>query len=605
MEWPQCFSKMRVQKTQPRRSIKTLKYGQIFVRVVTLICRKGCRGSDGSFFKRQSDILSGLVPKRSNIGYDVEVFVGLQRYLHHKQRQEIKADLFKNHGIDISTGEISTLARRFLMHLEKLHQIRSCVFREALSKDGGYPLHIDATGESGLGTLFVAFAGWREWVLGGWRLTTECANQILPCLEQTAEQFGAPLGVMRDLGRAMIPATEEFAKQQNKKGKNILIWSCHQHFLKDIGKDLLKDSYSILRSLLREHKIETSLKNLVRDLGNRLGCQAKQAREEIREWAQNGCPKLPSGSEGLAIIRSEVQWTLDYEADNKNLRFPFDRPLLDLYERCRTSRRAIDAYFRDPPQDLQLLRATRRFASIIDPIITNDNFDEVTQVLRKRATLFDKLRAVLRPEETVSKKETQLRRRTEKDREQETADVQITTQKFIRSLRRRRLQKGIGQDLREAIDIILEHMDRYQTTLWGHVIKLPGGKIRVVDRTNILAEGFFNGLKHGERRRSGRKVLNQDLEDLPPAAALTQNLQKADYVTMLCGSLDVLPEAFATIDGNSPNLANWPPIRDEERIETASLSRSDQNFVRKDFLGQAIRQAALSQAPRVEVELMC
>ena len=276
-----------------------------------------------------------------------------------------------------------------------------------------------------------------------------------------------------------------------------------------------------------------------------------------------------------------------------------------MYERCRTSRRAIDAYFRDPPQDRQLLRATRRFASIIDPVITNDNFDEVTQVLRKRATLFDELRAALRPIETVSKKDTRLRRPTEKDREREITDVQTTTRRFIRSLRRRHPRRGLGQDQREAIDIILEHMDRYQTTLWGHVIKFPGREIRVVDRTNILAEGFFNGLKHGERRRSGRKVLSQDLEDLPPAAALTQNLKKPDYVTMLCGSLDVLPEAFATIDKTPHNLANCPAIGDEERIETASLSRSDQNFVRQDFLGEAIYHAASSRAPRIEVELMC
>ena len=265
----------------------------------------------------------------------------------------------------------------------------------------------------------------------------------------------------------------------------------------------------------------------------------------------------------------------------------------------------IDAYFRNPPQDLHLLRATRRFASIIDPVITDDRFDEVTRVLKKRATLFDELRAVLRPKEAVTKKEIRLQRPTEKDRERETTDVETATRRFIRSLRRRRPKRGLGQDLREAIDIILEHMDRYQATLWGHVIKLPGGEIRVVDRTNILAEGFFNGLKHGERRRSGRKVLSQDLEDLPPAAALTQNLKKPDYVAMLCGSLDVLPEAFATMDRTSHNLANRPAIRDEERIETASLSRSDQHFVRQNFLGQAIRQATLAQAPRIEVELMC
>jgi len=43
------------------------------------------------------------------------------------------------------------------------------------------------------------------------------------------------------------------------------------------------------------------------------------------------------------------------------------------------------------------------------------------------------------------------------------------------------------------------------------VIALPetvGGGVRLVERTNVLLETFFHEIKHGERRRSGRKVLS-------------------------------------------------------------------------------------------------
>ena len=110
---------------------------------------------------------------------------------------------------------------------------------------------------------------------------------------------------------------------------------------------------------------------------------------------------------------------------------------------------------------------------------------------------------------------------------------------------------GGGHDLRKAIDIILDHLERHGDSLWGHVVNLPihaGGGIRVINRTNNCLEFKFSGIKRGERRRSGRKVLTQDMENLPPDAMLVSNLDHPDYVEIVCGSLDGLPEAFAELD---------------------------------------------------------
>jgi hypothetical protein len=128
--------------------------------------------------------------------------------------------------------------------------------------------------------------------------------------------------------------------------------------------------------------------------------------------------------------------------------------------------------------------------------------------------------------------------------------------------------------------------------------------MRLVDRTNNILEGFFDTMKHDERRRGGRKNLAKDLEDLPAGATLAYNLSDPDYVEILCESLDRLPGAFARLDREKRQslLAGEPqPGRAaapaEIRIESASLSREDRKLVRNEGMKQRIAKAAKSRAP--------
>ena len=99
--------------------------------------------------------------------------------------------------------------------------------------------------------------------------------------------------------------------------------------------------------------------------------------------------------------------------------------------------------------------------------------------------------------------------------------------------------------------------------------------------------------QHGERRRSGRKILTQDFEILPPAAALATNLHHADYVSLVCGSLDRLPEAFAALD--APHRSRSIAVgakQNSTTVETASLSAIDKRFVRRQIFEEYILDAA-------------
>ncbi len=603
---PICRGGMIVQKTNLRFP-KSIKYGSPVIRVVTTKCKAGCINSDGKLVTRKPYALHRLVDQGSNHAYDVEVFVGLQRYFHKKQRTEIKDKLMTEHRISISTGQISILAKRFVEHFEELHFSRSKKLKEAMDNDGGYPLHIDATGEAGSGTIFVAYSGWRQWVLGAWRLTTECADQIEPHLENVAKRFGAPCGIMRDLGRAMIPAVKRFVKNRSEK---IAILSCHSHFLKDIGNDLLDPAYAGLRKRFRYHNIKGTLRGLVRQWGQRLGPKAKQERKNIEKWAKGADKRrISSGETGLATLRSYAQWILDYLDDSGNYQFPFELPYLDFYKRCKIARRALDAYLRNPPDDQYNLKCIKRLGNVIDPVISDSKFSEYAIILSRRSSLFDELRKTLRLQPGLNAPKVDMSRPVE-ERISELTDICNALKEFKRSLDKRRSKRGLSRDMGEAIDIVVVHLDRHGNTLWGHVIRLPqraGGGIKIIDRTNNVLEFFFCILKREERKRSGRKLLTQDMANLPPAASLVQNLKHEDYVKILCGSIDELPEVFYNLDKRkraevrNRNSETKPAVKKHDKVETASLSKNDRKFIRNSFIARNLNFAASSRAPRVDL----
>jgi hypothetical protein len=128
-----------------------------------------------------------------------------------------------------------------------------------------------------------------------------------------------------------------------------------------------------------------------------------------------------------------------------------------------------------------------------------------------------------------------------------------------------------------------------------------------VDRTNCRLESLNGDVKHGERRRSGRKKLTQDLENLPSGALLAFNLRDPDYADLLCGAQERLPAAFAALDAEARTReldglqTETPPalFASPTSVETASLPKRDRNLVRSEGLRRRIRTAARrSRAPR-------
>jgi len=577
---------MKVVKTWERTGV-TLRHGYFRLRQTVRKCPSGCPS------KKRPGVLAGIIPPGSVVGYDVMVYVGLERFVHHRQREEIRLSLEATHGIRLSSGEISGLAARFLRCLERLHHASARALRAALAADGGWPLHIDSTGEQGRGTLLVAYAGWRQWVLGAWKIPTERADAILPRLREVIFRFGAPCAIVRDLGRAMEEASHALVKILEL---SIPILACHAHFLKDIGKDLFAGSHDRLRALFRQVNLRKQLRTLVREMGRGLGQEIDLGRKGLSQWQSKPWrgQRLPAGAAGVATVRALAQWVLDYSVEGKGLDFPFALPWLALYERCLQASSAIDAFLMNPPQDDSVRKPLERLRRILQLVEDKDPaFAAAADTLTRREALFGELRGALRLKDGSSRRKTGHERQSQR----ELNDIRAAVRRLASSLRRRRPRRGPAEDQLEAIDIILAHLKKHGRFLWGHAIRLSagvGGGIRLIERTNNLLESWFRFLKHGERRRSGRKILTQDIEMLSPAAALASNLKQADYVAIVCGAIDRLPEAFARLDQRARQKARSCVLISSTIVdaETASLPTADRKLIRSEKMTQRVIDAA-------------
>ena len=593
---------MVVQKTV-HRSGRTLEHGSFVVRETVYVCKSGCRWPSGLRVIQRSSALAERIRPHSGVGYDVMTFIGIERFIHFRQRDEICAELHERHRLTISSGEVSRLSKLFLFYLERLHHARSSLLRDALETDGGWPLHIDATGEDGRGTLFVALAGWRNWVLGSFKIPTEHADAILPHLRTIVANFGAPCAIVRDLGRAMKRAAKDLVKEYRL---DIPILACHLHFLADVGKDLLSFSHKRLRNLFRQLKVRPRLRALARELGRALGGDIKQARIKLAAWQQDEeqAMVIPEGQAGLATVRALAQWVLDYHADGFDKGFPFDRPYLDLYRRCIRAGRAIRAFLLTPPQEKKVRKALGKLRTILETVSENLFFGKTVRILERRTGLFEELRTALRLTPKPSRRNETLPIHPVQKSEAlvELNDIRKSVDVLSASLRSRRPQRGPAHDRRTAIDIILHHLDVHGENLWGHAIPVRGEKkenIRLVERTNNILEGLFHLIKRGERRRSGRKNLANDLETMPASVVLARNLESPDYVTRLCGTLEGLPQAFAGLDAEErqqklqqTDLTLRKPAEAEISTASASLPREDRAIVRSEAMQRKICLAA-------------
>jgi hypothetical protein len=435
------------------------------------------------------------------------------------QRIEIRRRLESCFGIRLSTGTITALADRFLAYLGALHRDAIAALKREMNQ--GYVLHIDATTYQGRGGQFVCYDGWRQWVLHSGRVEGERTEEIQPIVGQTVNWFGLPIAVVRDQSKAckaaVLPLTHA--------GVPDLL--CHFHVLKNLGSQLLYRSCERLKTRWKCLKAVTTLKDLLRSLGH---C-ASSAHVQL----------------GAAVL-----WVLQGSGPRPSS-FPFHISALEQIDRLIALQKQLGDFINirqaKPVSDqLEILQ------QLISDVVSDTDLAALCAKVRQRQQVFNEVRDIFRLVDPAADGQPAL----PELQNQQIREIEDDLTRYRTALSRR-LLRSTG-DSRDALKSVIKTLDRVKGQLFGHPVVRDknGNTIFVVDRTNNAVEHFFGQQNQAMRRRTGRKNLGRDLEDLPAEVALVHNLSKPDYVRIVVGSLDQLPAQFALVRSSRALQVHFP-----------------------------------------------
>ncbi len=537
---PVCDGTLRIFKSRFRlRAVLSCKAGPFIPRLVLKRCK-----SNPSHPTVYSQSLARIVRPHQRYGYDLIVHVGLARYFRNKRRDEICAELYEQCRIKLSEASVSVLCDRFLHYFEALHLLRAPDLKAFMQSSGSYPLHLDGTNDRGKGGLAVCMDGFRGWVLIAGKIPSEHEDHLRPLIDKTVALFGDPLSTMRDL----MKAGPNVVAGTRKSGKPDLV--CHYHFLGAVGKKLFDDPNSTLRGLLKQTKVRSKSRELLRELRRYL----KSDTFKGRFGSDRVCEEL------LAL----VLWVLEGDG-RKQPSYPFSLVHLEFYQRCRQAMQQAERWVPSPRTQTEQ-HALEHFSELVSRVEQDEGFTKVAKQFEQCWFAFCELRDVLRLNGVdLLRAKKPIHRRMAPAVEFERLKTIEEALKQYRQRLRDQLADHNEKNPTSPEEVILRYLERYADNLFGHPVLRDGqgGVIVVVDRTNNVLEQFFAQGKESLRRRLGKAHLGRDLEDQPAQAALVTNLRHDDYVHILCGSLDNLKNCFAELDQMALNKVT--PLARENR----------------------------------------
>ena len=521
---PVCGAQLKVQKSR-HKTVFTMHIGPFDANETVLFCPH-----DKAIFA--SEPLRRLVPKGCNFGFDVIVEVGMALFVHClNHRQIMEALAAKN--VPVSEREISYLGRKFIIYLALAHRQSQSRLRRLIAKQGGYILHVDGTCEGDSPNLFCGIDGISELVLDTVKIPSEKKERLIPFFRRIKQQYGEPKALVHDMGRGIGMAVQEVFP-------GVADFICHFHFLRDIGKDLLKDEYTALQKRLQKLSIRALLRQKARYLEQKIDPAAPVLDEilsslESGTWQTTSCEPVP-----LIMAYALIQWVFEYPRQSNGYGFPFDRPHLDFFRRLQSAHRLLkkimEVHLRGVVKDNKLYCLVYR---ALNEAVNDNQLNNLASSLEHKGKVFDKLRSAMRIALPDGKDGIN-------DNGANT-DIRSIEEKVIA------FRKWLIDDYerKETYTKMLKQIDEYWEKLFADPLPVvtPEGIVYIQpQRTNNILEQMFRDEKRRARKKSGTASLNKVLKAMLAETPLVQNLRNREYIDIILDGCSTLEERFCQID---------------------------------------------------------
>ncbi|MDY0171259.1 MAG: hypothetical protein RBS80_32260, partial [Thermoguttaceae bacterium] len=510
----------------------------------------------GDYQVRHSPLLGRLVPKGGKYGYDLIAHVGVQTFLEGRALQDIATEL---RLLNIPFSSLHDLMLKFLYYFGHLHrQYAAPLLRDGFQQHAKSVWLMDATVEPGTPAFFGVLDAESGLCLEAWKIPTESADDIAPCLHEATARFGRPHEVLHDLGDAMAAACEAVW------GSAVAHRACHFHLLRDIGEDLYAEPQAALRALVRKLKLQPRLKEQRRG-------QSVWLRDHVEDptsLAQlliGRATKVPADVLGREVLVAVHQWILDYPSDGRRQGYPFDPYLLYLHRRVSRAAAALERLLDEPAVRHRVPQVLGNLWRMLQDYLNDKRVKKAADEFEHAWQLFTRLRTAMR---LSSRGGSPLHDPYALEAEQNAAMQQAL--EALREEFRNQAENCAEPSYAVRYAIIVDHLDRYWSMLFPAASE---------ERTTNRLESHWAKVKRYCRQRHGRKKLTLDFQCLPPEIMLIPNLQNPQCVERILGDLSHLPAKLALTGQSAPPWTYW-----RNRQKTRTVGRLPQRLLRQENL---------------------
>jgi hypothetical protein len=246
---------------------------------------------------------------------------------------------------------------------------------------------------------------------------------------------------------------------------------------------------------------------------------------------------------GTAIISAFilVKWIINGKRQGQGYGYPFDRPLLNLYQRLRMAYYASDklrcSRFKGSGKEKRIFgKLWRKFSEVIN----DKELNKAVKTMEKKAEVFDQLRDAM-----------QITNSSGKDGLNDAGNnASPLIEKRVKAFSNWLDNSGITEcekDYRKMNDQIKKYWEKLFSD--PIIVDTRQGVISIQpQRTNNILERFFRDIRRMYRKKTGFDSLTKTLKSMIAETPLVKNLENKEYMQIILNEKMTLEERFAEVD---------------------------------------------------------
>ncbi len=552
--------------------IKTRRRRVISLRFGAMDCREVLRQADQPGRTAPSG-LEGLVAKGMRYAYDVIAHVGVAYYLRGQTLEQIQQELRqRTPPVVVPPSSLYDLCGYFLHLFGQLHRRRAGPLRASWEQHGQSVWLLDCTQERDSPAFFGILETRHGILLGCWKVPTENQTDLAPCLREAVGCFGKPGRLLHDLGGAMAALCAEVLA-------DVPAGVCHFHFARDVGEELFRRPHQELSERLLALRLQVRLREQRKDQTDCLRRQVARGEAALllgRLLAGEPVQARPTAALGREVLLAVHFWVLDYPQDGRRQGHPFDPHLLYLHRRLIKAAEALQRLCASSAVRKQLPLSLLNLHDRLQEYKADAIIQAAAGQYEKAYAVFARLRQALR---LGSVGKTPLSDRYPLSQQEHRA---VKEELKTLSEQWRQAKDSSQEEDKRLYEIVLRHVEKYEGKLcYDGVARLN----EEGDRTTNSLERHWRKVKRRCRRHHGNAELKKEMQVLPAEALLVANLEVAEYVRVVLGSLAELPQRLAEVGSAGESFQSWKARQQPRQV--GQLPRC--NLRRRDFLDQLLQ----------------